>query len=171
MIPKVVGKFFKKNIGLIIIIICFVLSKLFFIVKYHLPIWDEAVYLGIGKYIYSFGSSGLWEIIRPLELPLALGWAWKLGFDYVKSAEIIVLLFALASICLTYLIGKKVFNQKTAVLSSLLLAITPVFFIQSSYILTEVPSTLFVLLAIYLFLESRQALSGVCCALAFMLKT
>ncbi len=148
----------------------FFLIKLFFLSRYHLPIWDEAVYLGMGKYIYSMGTSGLWEMIRPIGFPLFIGWTWKIGLDYVKSAEVLSLLFALGCIYLTYLIGKNIFNEKIALLSSLLLALTPVFFLYSSYILTEIPSTFFVLLAIYLFLENKYMLSGVCCAFAFMFK-
>jgi hypothetical protein len=163
-------RFFKENTALFILISSFFLLKILSLLKYHLPIWDEAVYLGMGKYIYSLGGAGLWEIIRPLGLPLVLGWAWRLGMHYVKSAEFIILLFALGNICLTYFIGKKVFNGRTARLSLLLLAITPVFFVKSSYILTEIPSTFFVLLALYLFLENKHILSGVCCGLAFMFK-
>ncbi|MEK6876668.1 MAG: hypothetical protein AABX63_04600, partial [Nanoarchaeota archaeon] len=41
--------------------------------------WDSAVYLGMGKYIYSSGDSGLWEASRPLVWPLILGFFWKIG--------------------------------------------------------------------------------------------
>jgi len=114
---------------IVIIIAFFVAAKVFFLARYHLPIWDEAVYLGMGKYIYSLGSSGLWEMLRPVGLPVAIGWAWKLGLPYALISEIIGILFSVGSIALTYLIARKLFSKKVGVLAAALLAASPVFFL------------------------------------------
>ena len=54
----------------IYVIVFLVVFKLYIILTtFHLIGWDEAVYLGMGKYIYSGGAIGLFEEIRPLGLP------------------------------------------------------------------------------------------------------
>jgi hypothetical protein len=44
--------------------------------------WDESVYVGLGKYLYSNGASGIYEPFRPILLPLVLGALWKLARVY-----------------------------------------------------------------------------------------
>ncbi len=153
-----------------IIIALFVVAKLFFLARYHLLIWDEAVYLGMGKYIYSLGSSGLWEMLRPVGLPVAIGWIWKLGLPYAFISEIISLLFGVGNIALTYLIARKLFNKNVGVLAAALLAVSPVFFLYSSYLLTEVPSMFFALAAVYSLAKNRYYASGALAALAALFK-
>ena len=55
----------------------FLIFKLSLLFTYHDTRWDESVYMGMGKYIYSNGQIGLWEDIRPIVLPLILGLFWK----------------------------------------------------------------------------------------------
>src|SRR3989338_5811597 len=65
----------------------------FIMYSFHDLGWDESVYLGMGKYIYSSGEIGLWEEIRPPLLPLFLGVFLKLDLPYIFFSDII--LFAL----------------------------------------------------------------------------
>ncbi len=155
---------------LLIILGLFVAAKVLYLLKYHLPVWDEAVYLGMGKYIYSLGQSGLWETIRPPGLPLIIGALWKLRLPYVFFSEIIIMLFGIGSILLSYLIANKLFGKSVAILSVALLATSPWFYLYSSYILTEVPSAFLALLAIYAFISRRYFLSGAAAAAAMLFK-
>ena len=107
--------------------------------------WDEAVYMGMGKYLFSSGNIGFWEIVRPIGLPLILGLIWKSGLNYLFFSEFMVILFSIGNIILTYMIGKKAVNKKVGFIASLMLAITSVFFLYTNYILTEIPSTFFIL--------------------------
>lgn len=155
---------------LLLIIALFVTAKIFFLLRYHLPIWDEAVYLGMGKYIYSLGGSGLWEILRPPGLPFITGMVWKLQLQQILLSEIVTVAFGIGSIALCYLIGKRLFSRKAAILAAALLAASPLFYLYSSYILTEVPSAFFVLAAIYFFISKRYYLCGSSAALAMLFK-
>lgn len=155
---------------LLIILGLFVAAKLIYLLKYHLPVWDEAVYLGMGKYIYSLGNSGLWETIRPPGLPLLAGMLWKLRLPYIFFSEIAVMLFGAGSILLSYLIANKLFGKGAAIISAALVATSPWFYLYSSYILTEVPSAFFALLALYAFISRRYSLSGAAAAGAMLFK-
>lgn len=160
----------SPSFALFAIIALFVAAKLFFLLRFHLPGWDEAVYLAMGKYIYSGGASGLWEMIRPPGLPILLGWIWKLGLPYVFFAEMVAIGFGIGSILLTFSLAKKLFNRSVAVLAAALLAISPAFYFYSSHILTEIPSTFFALAAIYSFINKKYYLSGAMAAAATLLK-
>lgn len=158
----------KKPLFFIIGVFFFI--KLLFLLKYHLPIWDEAVYLGIGKALYSFGASGIWEPLRPIGLSMVIGLLWKLNISYIKGAEIIALIFAAGNIILTYLIAEKTFNKKVAVISALLVATFPIFFLYSSYILTEIPATFFALLALYCYLRNKLIGAGLSAGISTLFK-
>ena len=156
--------------GLLVIIALFVVAKVFFLFRYHVPGWDEAVYLAMGKYIYSGGASGIWEMIRPVGLPVFLGWIWKLGLPYILFAEIISIIFGIATIAASYLLAKKLFSGKVAVLAATLLATSPAFYYYSSNIFTEIPSTFFAVMATYLFISKRYYLAGALAAAATLFK-
>ncbi|MBN2458062.1 glycosyltransferase family 39 protein [Candidatus Woesearchaeota archaeon] len=146
------------------------LKLLYFIFRYHLIIWDEAVYLAMGKWIYSWGSVGLWEHIRPPGLPLMLGSLWKMGLPYVASADILMLGFVIGSVILTYLIARDLFGTRVAFISAAFLYLTPFFFFNSFKIMTGIPSMFFVLVSVYLFIKKRFVLSGASSAAAFLFR-
>ena len=141
---------------LIIIILIFAFLSSISLFNYRLIWWDEAVYIGIGKYLYSNGTIGLFEQIRPLLLPVLLGAFWYIGIDPLISGRIMILLVSLFNIYLTYLIGKKVFNSKIAILSSLFLAFTPLYYNYSHLLLTGMLSTTFALISVYFFIKERN---------------
>ncbi len=160
--------FISKNRGLAILILAFVAVKLITVLQFRFLVWDEAVYLAMGKYLYSAGQSGFFEIIRPIGLPIAIGWLWSLKANYILLSKILSIIFSAAYVAVSYIIAKKIFSKKTAIIASLLIVITPVFFGLSSLILTDIPATLFVLLAFYFFVEKRNMfLCGLFTALAF----
>jgi len=162
------NKVFRNNLGLILIIILF-LSLYFFHINTNADLWwDSSVYIGMGKYIYSFGEIGLYEDSRPLIWPLILGFIWKLGLDVVFFGKLLVLLFGVGIIILTYLIAYELFNKKIALLSSLLLTFSPTFFLFSSIMFTGIPSTFFAVLGFYLFIKKHYSLSGLFFGIGFM---
>ena len=161
----------KKNHILLSLFSIFIIIKILTLFKTHQIIWDEAVYIGMGKYLYSFGNSGLWESIRPIGLPLILGGLWKLKLNHILFSEILIVCFSLGNIWLTYLITKKTFNRRTAIISAFILAITPLFFLYSSYILTGIISTFFALLALYYyFSKENMKLVGLFTGLTFLFR-
>lgn len=161
-------KIVREHFLILFIMILFFVIKVIFSFKFHDVGWDEGVYLGMGKYFYSLGTIGLWEIIRPILLPLLLGSIWAVGLRYVFWAEALALLFALGNIFFVYLIGKKIWNKQVGLVSALLFSATPLFFLYSGYILTGIPSTFFILFGIYLFLCRSFLYSGILLGLGFI---
>ncbi|MFH1641812.1 MAG: glycosyltransferase family 39 protein [Nanoarchaeota archaeon] len=139
--------------------------------KAHNVIWDESVYLVMGKYLLSFGKIGFWEIIRPGGLPLLLGLIWKTGLNYIFFSELLSLLFSLGNIFVVYLIGKTILNKRLGFIASFIFAITSVFFLYSNYILSGIPSTFFLMLGIYIYLKKKNFwLSGVLCGVGALFR-
>ena len=165
-----IKQFFKTHGLIILIVSLFVGTNLLYAQKFHNVIWDEAVYLGIGKYLYSFGTVGLWEMIRPIGMPLIIGLFWKLGLPYVFMAELTEIGFSAGVIILTYLITKEFADDFAAATAAFIMAITPVFFLYTGYVLTGIPSTFFILLAFYLFLKDKLAPAGVAAGLASLFR-
>ena len=66
----------REQIIMVIVIAIILVSGIFYFASpaFNDDIWwDSAVYLGMGKHIYSLGEVGLWESSRPLIWPLILG--------------------------------------------------------------------------------------------------
>ena len=147
--------------SLLIIIALFFISNLIIIFFQKNVWWDAAVYVGMGKYIFSLGNAGLWEASRPIIWPLILGFFWKLNLDVILFGKIISLIFSVGVLLMTYLIAKVIFDKKIALLSTLLLAFTSTFFFFSKLMLSGIVSTFFILVAIYFFIKKRYFLFGI----------
>lgn len=130
--------------------------------------WDTAVYIGMGKFIFSLGDSGLWEPARPLLFPILIGALEKLSLDALLAAKILGLIFALALSFITFLLGKRLFNEKTGLIAAIVLLFSPTIFHFSTSGLTDVPSTALALLAVYFFVSKSYFLSGIFAGLASM---
>ena len=160
----------RNHIGIIIIIIIFLCANLIFLNFYNDVWWDSSVYMGMGKYIYSLGHSGLWEDYRMPLFPLILGFGWLLDMDIVLYSRIVSLIFACLALFMTYKIGKESFSKKTGILASFFLAFSYTFFFFSGNILTEIPSTFFVMVSFYLFFKQRYFLSGLFAGISVMFR-
>ena len=135
---------------------------------YHALWWDASVYMGMGKQIYSLGGSGLWENSRPVIWPLILGLLWKLDIDPVIYGRILESIIGSFCVAMTYLIGRKVIGEKTAIVAAIFLAVSPTFFFFNGIMLTEVLSTFFLLLGVYFFIGRKDFISGIFFGAAFM---
>jgi hypothetical protein len=152
-----------------IILLLFASIKIFQIWAQKGIFWDSAVYIGMGKYMFSLGKIGLWEPARPLIWPLFLGFIWKIGINPILGGRILELALAVGCICLTYMIGKTAFNEKVALLASFFVAASQAFLFFSSSILTEIPSTFLALLS-FNYLKKNHFLVGLFAAAAIMLR-
>ena len=135
--------------------------------RFHYLGWDESVYLSMGKYIATGGDYGLWESIRPPLLPLILS-PFSLTKEFILASEIIILIFTIGTVILTYLITKDLYNKKTAAITVLVLSFTPLFLFSATQILTGMPALFCMLLALYLFMKERYFMSGMITAGAFL---
>ncbi len=156
------------NKKIIIILVVSFFIRLWSLFIHHDLWWDSSVYIGMGKYIFSFGSVGLWESNRPLVWPLILGFGWRLGLDVILFGRIIVILCGLGSIYLIYLITRKIFDEKIALLSALLFSLSATFIRFNNILFTGIVSGFFVLLGLYYFFEKKHFVSGLWLGIAFM---
>lgn len=167
---KIVNKLKRIDIIHLIIVYSFI-YLLHLITRFHFVLWDEAVYLGMGKYIFSLGKVGLWEPLRPIALPFLLGIPWKLKINQIIAARIIELAFAAGVIILTYFISEKIFkNKKIALLNAFIVTITPIFFYNSMRIMSDIPALFFALFAVYFFISNKYFLSGMLSSIAFLFR-
>ena len=132
-----------------VLILVFVLVKAVLVFQFHVPTWDEAVYVGMGKFVYSGGESGLWESGRYFGISVLLGAAWKLGLP-LFFFELLVVALGAGSVFLAFLVSRDFFNESVGLMAALLLAGTGSFFSQASLFLPELPSAFFSVLAVYL---------------------
>ena len=169
-------KVWYKSKLLWILFISFFIRVLFLLVDYPLW-WDSHVYIGISKYIYTFGAQGIWESFRPLVHPIILGAFCKAGFDVFFVGKLLDLVLSVVVVYLTYLVGRRVFSEKVALVGASIFAINPLFIMFTGLILTEPLAMVFGLLGMLLFfdyLDSKSYLrlffSGVVLGLSFMTK-
>jgi len=158
----------RKHKVFVLILLLFFIVKIYSIFIVHDIWWDSSVFLGMGKYIYSFSEVGLWESSRPLVWPLVLGFFWKIGLDAVFFGKLLMILFSSGILILTYLTAHEVFNKKVALVSSLFLALSSTFFLFNNILHTEIVSTFFALFGSYLFIKKHYNLSGLLLGIAFM---
>lgn len=144
--------------------------RLLFLLKANTIGWDASVYIGMGKYIFTLGHLGIWEPLRPPLLPLILGLVWKTGLSLAFIGRALEIMFSLAAVYMTYLIGRKYRTEDEGLIAAAIVSLTPVFFEFSLNHYTEIPSTFFALLAVYLFMEKKHILSGAMAGLAFLTK-
>ena len=149
-----------KNRLVCILILVFVLVKAGLVFQFHVPTWDEAVYVGMGKFVYSGGESGLWEGGRSVGISVLLGAAWKAGLPLVFF-ELLLLAFGAGVVFLAYLVSKDFFNDSVGLMAALLLVGTGSFFSQVSLFLPELPSVFFSLLAVYLLSRDKLVFGSV----------
>lgn len=164
------SKHFSKHTSILIILVVALIVHLVFLPGFHEVWWDSGVYAGMGKHIFSAGSSGLWEHIRPPVLPVVLGLLWFVNLDLFIFGEVLMLALSLGCVFLLYLIAKQYFDEKTALLSSALFAFSSIFFYLSFHLYSEIPALFFVLLSIYLFGLKQFYSAGFFMAIAFLSK-
>ncbi|MEK6983231.1 MAG: glycosyltransferase family 39 protein [Nanoarchaeota archaeon] len=156
--------------GIMAVILTFLILKLFLTGFSSALWWDSAVYIGMGKSIFSNGSIGFFEDARPLALPLILGFLWWIGLDIVWFGSIMMLIFSVASILLTYLIARRVFGNFPGLVAALMLATYPPFIAYSTIINADLPGGFFILTSIYLLLRQKNTFAGFFLALAILTK-
>lgn len=163
----------------IIFVLFFLVYAVFSIVfsQYKDIWWDAAAYIGIGKFIFSGGQSGLIEPMKPMFLPLFLGIFYKLGLNIVIFGKLLIFILSLVSLAFVYLIGREFFDEKKAFVASLILFANSLFFVFTFRIYSEMLSICFILGAIFFMIKFARVrnnwfivLSALFCAMAFMSK-
>lgn len=185
----------KKEIKILIILflIAFLIRGIF-VFATPVKIWDETVYANLGYNLahnpldYSVAHNG-WSDFIPSGGDNFYAWP-KMGFRapllsyllmplYLFHLDFLVIFFiamvGALSVCLVYILGKKLFNEKVALYSAILFLLIPLHIIYSAKILTGVLFTFFVLLTFLSFWKGyeeenkkHKVLFGVFLALALL---
>ncbi len=150
-----------------------IILGLFFIIELWYSVqpmglwWDSAIYIGMGKYLFSSGTIGVWEAFRPPLLPIIYGSFWKLCFDPIIVGKILAVACALGAVYVTYLLSEKV-KEGSGIISMIFLGFSPIFLAFSVIPLSDIPSTFICLCAVYAFLNKKYTWSGAFVGIAFL---
>ena len=82
----------------------------------------------------------------------------------------ISLLFASGSLFLTYLLAKRLFNERTAFFAAFFFAVMPAATVMDSWVKQDSMATFFILSTIYLFLKKKYVLSGLALGVGLLSK-
>jgi len=136
--------------------------------------WDEA-----GYYIpaaLDFYRS--WLLIPESTLPTGhtplvmvyLGLVWRVcGFSPLVTRAAMILVAA-ATVVAVYALARRVAAREAAIWSAVLLALSPMFFAQSSLVYLDLPAALFTALAVLALLEGRMLMFAAAASLAVLTK-
>jgi 4-amino-4-deoxy-L-arabinose transferase-like glycosyltransferase len=143
------------NLALIgILIFTLAIRLYFFSLTYHQALWwDEAEYMLKAKNI-AFGTpdTGWWAVGRAIFFPVISSALFKIGFGEV-SIRFLFVLMSFLNVLLVFLIARILFNERIALISSLLYS---TFYLELFYtyrMLVDMPQIFFVLLGAFLFLK------------------
>lgn len=168
----------KPEVWLIIILIVALFLRLYFFVGISFN--DDSYYLEFSEAIYKgikLVPSGVeWGIRIAVYYPVVF--FWKLFGISEISTSIYFILLSLASIIVTYFIGKELFNKKVGLIASFLLSIFPLDIIYSTQVGPEIPLQFFSALAILFFIKSEKnknllfaLITGVSIGLSYLTKS
>lgn len=160
----------KYLFPLLIVLIVSVAARLYCFFDYHLIWWDAAVYLGMGKYMFSLGQVGLWEPLRPIVWPIILGIMWFAKLNALRLGMLMQILMSLAIIYLIYDVSSLIFSERTGIIASAIFSFSSIFFFMEFHLYTEIPATFFLLLALSLLIRKRFALAGTFWGIAILTK-
>jgi 4-amino-4-deoxy-L-arabinose transferase-like glycosyltransferase len=165
-----IARHVRRHQTLYALLLVAALARVLFLFDYHEVWWDSGVYLGMAKYAWSGGTAGLWEHIRPVLWPFIIGSAWWLKLNMVWFARILEFLLAIISTGLVYVLGRKWFSQRAAILASTLWAFSAIVFYLGFHEYTELPAVTLMLIALVAFMNKRWFLAGLFTSLAFLMK-
>jgi 4-amino-4-deoxy-L-arabinose transferase-like glycosyltransferase len=114
--------------------------------------WDEAGYYSLSAWdFYRWGAlipRSTWSLGHTPLVPAYIGSLWHLFGISPRTARLGMLLVAAATVVVTYRLGRRIMSAEPAAWSALLLALSPLFFAQSSMLHIDLASGLFLTLAV-----------------------
>ena len=156
------------------------LTTFLVLVLLHLPLlrlpyfWDEAGYYIPAALDFSRLGALIPTSTQPIgHTPLVmiyLGLVWRV-FGYTAcSARVAMALLAAATVTALYALGRLVATREIAAWSTLLLALSPLFFAQSTLVHLDLAAALFTTLAVLFLLRNQLWLFSLAASLAILSK-
>jgi len=136
--------------------------------------WDEA-----GYYVpAALDFSRCWQLIPTHTLPVGhtplvmiyLGLVWRLLGDAPFVTRVAMSLVAAATLVTLYVVARRLVDRETAFWSALLLALSPMFFAQSTLVHLDLPVALFTMLAVLFLLRDQWWLFALAALAAVLTK-
>src|SRR3989344_501074 len=118
-------EFLKSNLNIIVIII--LVFAAFLRLKYmNVPNaiwWDEGEYLSIAKE-WAFGINYDVPAVRQPLVPFLISILYRIGISSLAIIKFFVVLIpSVASVLLTYLLGKEIYNKNVGLISSFIMSV------------------------------------------------
>lgn len=143
----------------------------------HTTWWDESEYMSAAKHIASGGTMAEWIApSRSPGLPYLLSPFFIFGLGET-GINIFNILLSVATVYIFYLVAKKLYDQKTALIAAALSAVSWVSLFWSLRVTTDIPAFFLQLVAIlfyFKFIEDSKfkniAIAGVCTAIAMFIR-
>ena len=136
---------------LIIIIAAFVIRLIFFIKTMNQPIWwDEGEYLSMAK-SFATGIYFNFNPQRPFLYPLFVAFLYLFKASEPIVRFITVLLPSLGAVIVSYFLGKDLYNKKTALIFTSIMAVFWVSLFNTTRLHTDMLALLFGLLSLWIF--------------------
>jgi Gpi18-like mannosyltransferase len=137
---------------------------------------NEAFYTQLGISIakkplsYPHMADGRIDYNIPPLLPYLLGTSFTLFGVSEASARLVPIAFSTCSVLLVYLLGRRIYDERTALAASAIFAFTPMELMVGRNVQTDPIFLALGLLGVYLYLEDRMIMSGIALGLAFTAK-
>ena len=165
----------KREIEILVPVFLFLLVLITKIPSFSLPYyWDDFNYVipAVDHVFKSEVTPFLWEygLGHPPFFYLLGGLIFRIFGDSLIVSHLIIVIFSFLSIYFTYLIGKQLFNKRTAIIASLLLLFTPMFFSFSGLFNLEMPLTAFIIISLYFLIINKYLLYTLFASLAVLTK-
>ncbi|MDY6778867.1 MAG: glycosyltransferase family 39 protein [Candidatus Nanohaloarchaea archaeon] len=160
----------QQHTGFAALLILFLLAQIAVIVQIWQkpPLWDTAIYIAMGKALYSGGTIGFWETFRPPVLPLLLGLLWKLNVPLIGTTRLLSLAISAGGTAAIYTGIKDLYSQEEAVYTAGTLLASSIFFSFTSSLLTGILASFLVMGSLLLLRRQQHLAAGIIGSLAFL---
>ena len=140
------------KIFIAVLILAFAVRFWIFLRTMNQPLWwDEADYLSVGKKLgLGLNIRDIWYYRRGFLFPLISALFFKIGLGEA-GVRFLIVLFSTGIVAVSYFLISKMFNKKLALLATLGLSLSWILLFFTGRILTDIPSTFFLLLSLLLF--------------------
>jgi 4-amino-4-deoxy-L-arabinose transferase-like glycosyltransferase len=168
--------FFKQRWFLFLVLAVFIICKIPHL--FYAYYWDASwPYAAAITQMYHHGLSLMPNAVdaelsrgHPLFFHfIAAGWMNIFGHSHLTMHSFALCISVLFLIAI-YEAGLRIFNQRVAVLSLLLVAMQEAFFVQSSFLLLEILVAFLVFLSLYLYVSGRYVLTAISLSMLFYTK-
>jgi 4-amino-4-deoxy-L-arabinose transferase-like glycosyltransferase len=131
-------------------------------------LWDEGSFLTTALHYAGISSHYAEDYFRAPLLPFVAGLVFPLSGNYVLAGKLLVIAASIGGIIYLYKIARELFDEKTALLAAVLMALFPLYFFYSKIFFADVPAMFLSFVSIYYFLKKKPLHSGLFLGLSFL---